>query len=117
MYPKKGYLKFADGSWVLLTSHSVHADDGLDDITLIRTSSGEYYFNRGHCCLPILLSSSKKVETLEDFLKTHGKGGQGKLTLWQKYNNEGAADQDATTLESKSKSTEKPQLESKIRPQ
>ena len=57
MYLKKGYLKFSDGRWLLLTSHSAHAEDGLADISLIRTSTGEFYSNRGHCCLPILLFS------------------------------------------------------------
>jgi hypothetical protein len=88
MYPKKGYLKFADGSWVLLTSHSAHAEDGLPDISLIRTSTGEYYSNRGHCCLPILLFSKTRVVSLEGFLKTTGKGAKAKLTSWNKYNRE-----------------------------
>ncbi len=86
MYPKKGYLEFADESWVLLTSHSMHAEDGLPDISLIRTSTGEYYTNNGHCCLPILLFFKAKVDSLEGFLKTTGKGPKAKPTPWTKYN-------------------------------
>ncbi len=116
MYPKKGYLEFADGSWVLLTSHSAHAEDGLSDISLIRTSTGEYYSNRGHCCLPILLFSDKKVASLEDFLKTTGKGAKAKPTSWIKYNREqGGAEQPATAPESKSEGGEQPKPESEVR--
>jgi len=95
MYPKNGYLEFADGSWVLLTSHSVHADDGLPDISLIRTSTGEYYTNRGHSCLPILLFSKLRVISLEGFLKTTGKGAKAEPTPWNKYKREQVADGDA----------------------
>ena len=93
MYPKSGYLEFTDGSWVLLTSHSAHAEDGLPDITLIRTSTGEYYTNSGHCCVPILLFSQSKVDSLEGFLKTTGKGAQAAPTPWIKYNRVAATEQ------------------------
>lgn len=85
MYPDNGYVEFSDQSWVLLTSHSAHKEDGLHDISLIRTSEGEYYYNKGHCCLPILLFSKVKVTTLDLFLKTTGKGGEAKATPWIKY--------------------------------
>ena len=85
MYPEKGFLSFPDGSWVLLTSHSAHAEDGLADISLIRTSAGEYYSNRGHCCLPILLYSKERVVSLDGFLKTTGKGEKGQETPWIRY--------------------------------
>ena len=114
MHPKKGYLKFSDGSWVLLTSHSAHAEDGLPDISLIRTSTGEYYTNRGHCCLPILLFSKVKVISLESFLKTTGKGPKAKPTQWIKYNREeGGADQPAIDSKPNSEGKEKLKLESK----
>ena len=116
MYPKKGYLEFADGSWILLTSHSAHAEDGLPDISLIRTSTGEYYSNRGHCCLPILLFSKERIVSLEGFLKTTGKGAEAKPTPWIKYNREqGVAPQSATRTESKLKGDDKPQPESEER--
>jgi len=95
MSPKNGYLEFADGSWVLLTSHSAHADDGLSDISLIRTSTGEYYMNRGHCCLPILLFSKVRVISLEGFLKTTGKGAKAEPTPWNEYKLEQGANSDA----------------------
>ena len=85
MHPKMGYLEFDDGSWVLLTSHSAHAGDGLPDISLIRTSSGEYFSNRGHCCLPILLFSKERVISLEGFLKATGRGAKAKSTPWIRY--------------------------------
>jgi len=88
MHPKRGYLEFTDGSWVLLTSHSAHSKDGLPDISLIRTSTGEYYTNSGHCCLPILLFSTSKVVSLEGFLKTTGKGAKAGPTPWIKYQRE-----------------------------
>lgn len=118
MYPKKGYLEFADGSWVLLTSHSAHAEDGLPDISLIRTSTGEYYTNSGHCCLPILLFSMSKVASLEDFLKTTGKGAKAEPALWIKYHREqGGADQPATAPESEPEGKEKLRPESEAHSQ
>ena len=118
MYLEKGFLKFSDGSWVLLTSHSAHAEDGLADISLIRTSTGEFYSNRGHCCLPILLFSEKKVESLKGFLETHGKGGEGKLTRWEKLDSEqDGARQPATAPKSKSEGKEKTKPDSEGRSQ
>jgi hypothetical protein len=116
LYPKSGYLEFADGNWVLLTSHSVHAEDGLPDISLIRTSTGEYYTNRGHCCLPILLFSKSVVGSLEDFLKTTGKGAKAEATPWIKYNREqDGTGQPATRSQSKSEGSDNPQPEAEGR--
>lgn len=110
LYPKKGYIQFEDGSWVLLTSHSAHADDGLADISLIRTSDGDYFSNRGHCCLPILLFSEGKVTSLDSFLKTTGKGPKAMSTPWIKYSREeDAADQPAPNPEEKPKTNHEPQ--------
>lgn len=118
MYPKNGYLEFADGSWVLLTSLSAHAEDGLPDISLIRTSTGEYYTNNGHCCLPILLFSKSRVDSLEDFLKTTGKGAKAESTQWLKYNREqGVVPQSGTRSESKPEGDHKPKPESEKRSQ
>ena len=112
MHPKNGHIEFSDGSWVLLTSHSAHSEDGLPDISLIRTSTDEYYTNHGHCCLPILPFSKEKVDSLERFLKTTGKGPEAKITTWIKYNREqDGTGQPATRLESKSENRDKPQPE------
>ena len=85
MYPENGYVPFPDQTWILLTSNSAHSEDGLPDVTLIRTSEGKYYYNLGHCCLPILLFSKVEVTTLDLFLKTTGKGNEAKATAWIKY--------------------------------
>ena len=45
-----GLIVFQDRTWVLIVSHSLHAEDGLGDLTLIRTSDGRYLLNRGHVC-------------------------------------------------------------------
>ena len=34
-FPKRnGMIRFKDGSWICITSHSVHEEDGIGDLTL-----------------------------------------------------------------------------------
>lgn len=48
-FPKgNGLIVFEDKTWVLLVSHSMHAKDGLGDLTIVRTSDGRFLLNRGH---------------------------------------------------------------------
>jgi hypothetical protein len=106
MYPENGFLQFPDGSWILLTSHSAHKEDGLPDVTLIRTSKGEFYYNLGHCCLPILLFSKEKVDSLDTFLKTTGKGPKAAPTVWAKFDREQAVPSDGHKPSSRDSSTD-----------
>ena len=98
MFPKRnGMIRFMDGSWVCITSHSVHEEDGIGDLTLALTSKGEYYVNRGHCCMNLsLVSNKKEVATLDDFLSTKGTGDNETLFAWERYKGEAGAGQPAT---------------------
>jgi hypothetical protein len=43
------YLIFSNG-WAAYKMHSVHANDGMDDLGLMRSSSGNFYFSHFHFC-------------------------------------------------------------------
>ena len=84
--PKKdGLLVFEDGSWVLLESHSINEEDGLGDLTLIRTSEGKYHLNRGHVCGLLNLEAKERITSLATFLKAKGKGAKAKPVPWEPY--------------------------------
>jgi hypothetical protein len=88
-FPKgNGLIVFEDKTWVLIVSHSVHADDGLRDLTMIRTSHNRYFVNRGHVCSTLMLDAPEKIISLETFLKTTGKGEQPEPTKWEEYRGE-----------------------------
>jgi hypothetical protein len=80
-----GLFRFADGSWVLLKSHSVHKEDGLGDLTLARTSAGEYYVSRGHVCGKLSLVCKERITSLSVFLKSKGTGPKGEPVSWEPY--------------------------------
>lgn len=85
-YPNgNGKITFEDKTWILIVSHSMHEEDGLNDITLIRTSDGKFYTNKGHVCGKLILETKEKIVSLETFLKTTGKAGDGKSTAWENY--------------------------------
>lgn len=86
-FPKRnGLIRFADGSWVVITSHSIHKGSGVGDVTLVKTSTGKYYVNRGHCCLSMIIRSKKeRIASLADFLATKGVGPKGELLDWKEY--------------------------------
>lgn len=91
-HPKKnGRIKFADGSWIILTSHSSHSEDGIGDVTLIKASDGKYYVNRGHVCATMIIRSKVKIKSLKDFLAAKGVGDKSQLISWSEYKIELAA--------------------------
>ena len=83
-----GLIMFEDKSWVLLATHSIHDEDGLDDLALIRTSEDKYYLNRGHKCGSLSLRSKERIVSLATFLETGGIGPKGprtEPTPWEPY--------------------------------
>ena len=46
------WLIFSNG-WAGYTMHSVHENDGMDDMALLRTSEGSFYLRRWHLCCGI----------------------------------------------------------------
>jgi len=109
-FPKRnGMIRFKDGSWICITSHSAHADDGIGDITLIKTSEGEYFVNRGHCCPKLgIRSTAEMIGTLDSFLATKGDGPNATLLAWMPYKIEAGADQPATKPADKVPAKDKP---------
>ena len=88
-FPKgNGLILFEDKTWVLIVSHSMHAEDGLGDLTLIRTCDGRYLVNKGHVCDKLILDAPEKIVSLETFLKATGKGAKGEATQWESYTGE-----------------------------
>lgn len=83
---KNGLIKFKDGSWVIITSHSVHKEDGIGDISLIKTSEGKYYTNRGHYCASLLMRSKIHIKSLKGFLSSVCVGDKADVLLdWKEY--------------------------------
>lgn len=82
---RNGLIRFQDGSWVILTSNSVHKENGVGDITLVKTSTGKFYANRGHCCLTLMIRSESKITSLKVFLSSHGLGPNAEPTPWVEY--------------------------------
>ena len=87
-YPQSGRIVFDDGSWVLLVSHSIHAEDGLGDMTLVRTSEGNYFVTRGHVCEKLILETKEKIASLGTFLRAKGKGAKAEPIPWEPYEGE-----------------------------
>lgn len=88
-FPKgDGLILFEDKTWVLIVSHSMHAEDGLSDLTLIRASDGKHYVNKGHVCDKLILDAPEKIISLESFLKAKGKGSKAEPTEWKEYKGE-----------------------------
>ena len=85
-----GLLMLPDSSWVILVSHSIHAGDGLGDLTLMRTSDGRYFLNQGHVCAQLSLLTKGPIASLQDLLnaKSHGEKG---LLAWEPYQSGQAA--------------------------
>lgn len=83
-----GLIVFQDKTSVLIISHSIHAEDGLGDLTMIRTSDGRYLVNKGHVCDKLILDAPEKIVSLETFLKATGKGAKGEATQWEPYSGE-----------------------------
>jgi hypothetical protein len=83
--PENTRIMFSDGSWIILTAHSSHSEDGVSDLALGIASNGKFYLNRGHICGGICLTSEKEVKTLRDFLKTTGLGPKENPMTWQEH--------------------------------
>jgi hypothetical protein len=83
-----GRIVFEDKSWVLIVSHSIHQEDGLGDLTLVRASAGKYYVNKGHVCNKLILETKEKITSLETFLKAKGKGSKAEPVEWEEYKGE-----------------------------
>ena len=93
-FPKgNGRIVFVDKSWVLLVSHSLHAEDGLGDLTLVRASDGKYYVNKGHVCSKLILETKGEITSLRTFLNAKGKGPKAEPISWEKYEGEQPAAQ------------------------
>jgi len=78
-------INFKDNSWVIIISHSMHAEDMIGDITIIRASNGKYYINRGHVCDKLILNSKSKITSLSIFLKSTGWDSAQEPTYWKEY--------------------------------
>ena len=76
-HPLSGYIEFDDGSWVLLLSHTAHLEDGIGHASVLRTSNGTYYSNRGNHNPKILLYSKVEIKSLRDFLASFGLDDKG----------------------------------------
>lgn len=88
-FPKgNGRIVFVDKSWILLVSHSSHAEDGIGDLTLIRASDGKCYVNKGYVCDKLILETKEKIVSLETFLKSTGKGPKAEPIEWKEYQGE-----------------------------
>lgn len=88
-YPSgNGRIVFKDNSWVLLVSHSIHAEDALGDLTLVRTSDGKYFVNKGHVCGTLILETKEKITSLKTFLNAKGKGAKADPVPWEEYKDE-----------------------------
>jgi hypothetical protein len=88
-YPSgNGRIVFKDNSWVLLVSHSIHAEDALGDLTLVRTSDGKYFVNKGHVCNTLLLETKEKITSLKTFLDAKGRGAKSEPVPWEEYKDE-----------------------------
>ena len=83
-----GMILFEDKTWVLLVSHSRHTEDGIGDLTLVRTSDGRFLVNKGHVCGNLLLDVREKITSLTTFLKATGKTLDGEVTTWEPYKGE-----------------------------
>ena len=86
-----GLILFEDKSWVLIVSHSVHAADGIGDLTLVRTSDGRFLVNKGHVCGNLLLDAREKITSLITFLKATGKTLTKEVTAWEPCKDEAPA--------------------------
>lgn len=80
--PLSGYIEFADGSWVYLVSHTKMLDDGIGHASVVRTSSGKYYSNKGNCNTNLFLYSPVEIKSLASFLNSYGRDNKGMKTLW-----------------------------------
>ncbi|NLB54620.1 MAG: hypothetical protein GX811_02425 [Lentisphaerae bacterium] len=96
-YPNgDGRIVFADKTWVLIVSHSIHQEDELGDLTLVRASDGKYYVNKGHVCDKLILETKEEIISLDTFLKTRGKGHKAEPTKWEEYKGEQTASPNGT---------------------
>jgi hypothetical protein len=72
------YLIFSNG-WAAYKIHSIHANDGMGDIALLRGSDGVLYWSQFHFCGGIIsdfrdslnLRESGRPENLKDFLEKY----------------------------------------------
>ncbi len=83
---RNGLIKFKDGTWVIITSHSMHKEDGIGDISLIKTSEGKYYTNMGHNCSSLMMRSKVHITSLKGFLSSVCVGDKADVLLpWKEY--------------------------------
>ena len=86
-------MNFKDGTWVIFSSHSSHAEEGkrkvLGDVTVARSSTGRIYVSHDHCCPRVALDSPKKLETVADFFAAKGLVPEGVSGGWREYRPEG----------------------------
>ena len=86
---RSGRIHCADGSWVIVASHSAHWEEAgrsrIGDVTVARTSAGKFYVNPGHCCPQLGLRSPVKIESLATFLAATGMVPKEKDGKWVEY--------------------------------
>ncbi len=66
----KGYLVFSNG-WASFTSHSSHDSEKIGDVSLLRTSDGDYYISDFHFCLGVC-EFSIRPKDFSEFLALYG---------------------------------------------
>lgn len=82
-----GLIRFPNGEWVLVTTHSGHQEEGrtrvIGDICVALTSRGELYENGGHACPHLILRSKAPIISLDTFLTAKGLARDGS-ERWKK---------------------------------
>ncbi|MCX6899694.1 MAG: hypothetical protein NT105_13475 [Verrucomicrobia bacterium] len=86
---KDGLIRFPNGEWVLVATHSEHQEEGrtrlIGDICLALTSRGELFENDTHACPGVMFQSKTPITSLETFLVAKGKlVPEGKSGKWKK---------------------------------
>ncbi|MCX6907808.1 MAG: hypothetical protein NTY01_07175 [Verrucomicrobia bacterium] len=86
---KDGLIRFPNGEWVLVATHSEHQEEGrtrlIGDISLALTSRGELFENDTHACPGVMFLSKAPITSLETYLAARGKlVPEGKSGKWKK---------------------------------
>jgi hypothetical protein len=61
----EGYLIFSN-DWAACRTHSVHADDSMDDIAILKAPNGGFYLSGYHMCMGIEAATVTKRDKIPD---------------------------------------------------